>query len=45
MNPLNTITGTLIAGFALALVLGLIVNKVSGRSSTTPTSLSTPSPK
>ena len=27
MNPLNTVTGTIVAGFVLALVLGMIVNK------------------
>lgn len=26
MNPLNSITGTIVAGFVLALVLGLLVN-------------------
>lgn len=26
MNPLNSITGTIVAGFVLALILGLAVN-------------------
>jgi hypothetical protein len=26
MNPLNTVTGTIIAGFVLALILGMAVN-------------------
>lgn len=31
MNPLNTITGTIVAGFVLAVVLGVAVSKMSGK--------------
>ena len=39
MNPLDTIKGTIIAGFVLALVLGVLNNVVTkkGASSTTTT--------
>ena len=31
MNPLDTIKGTIIAGFVLALVLGVLTNIVTGK--------------
>ncbi len=30
MNPLNTITGTIVAGFVLAIVLGIVVKMLAG---------------
>lgn len=35
MNPLNTIKGTIIAGFVLAVVLGIVVNKSISKPGTT----------
>jgi hypothetical protein len=30
MNPLNTITGTIVAGFVLAVVLGFVAKMLAG---------------
>jgi len=35
MNPLNTIKGTIIAGFVLALVLGVLSNVVTKKGAST----------
>ncbi len=36
MNPLDTIKGTIIAGFVLALVLGVLNNVVTKKGASTP---------
>jgi len=42
MNPLDTIKGTIIAGFVLALVLGLVANSIGKKSGVTAKSMPVP---